>query len=680
MVIIIKRNLNLAPISKDMTCGEMDKTQFRLSTHLLLLSILFAFINANGTLVGTQVPCSNEGEPIDISEVIDFNIQRCFSCICRNGFVQCHNGCPKIDDCHMVVSDACCQKKCKGCVYKNTTYASHTEWTDPTEPCKMMRCEAGIVTISDILCNVPCDNPLPPEPGKCCPTCPECKINGQIAGEDRDVISDDPCVKCRCSKGRMTCSKKACPVLQCGAEYQIHPAGECCPRCQGSRSLRLPPRTCILQSYFPREGSGPIVFDKCTNCSCTNGTSICVRETCPILDCGPDQQKPVPGACCKQCVLDTDYMSSTCSYGGKIYEEGQSWRMDSCKSCKCHSQGKVSCAMTKCNITQACAPGSRRVQIPDECCPRCQEIEGVCMVFGDPHYKTFDGKVYSFKGVGRYQLVADCANSSFSIRVANVRTNKKYSSSTQRVGVKLGDIRINLQQRNRVKLNGERVKLPRKIDGKVKIELTEDNYVEVTLHNGVKLLWSGKSFLEVTVPALYKNQLCGLCGNFNNNAQDDLKTRYGKIVKDSEVNSFGRSWCIGRKSECEEKIKSKACTKRGHNKVQNHCRSLSSGVFGECNAKLNNDKYYRACKMDMCACPSGKCYCDSILAYARECERLGGKILSNWKKYANCHSRQMQVGKSRSTPMQRMKYYNYLTKNVTQSRVKSRKPIPLMED
>lgn len=72
----------------------------------------------------------------------------------------------------------CCQR-CKGCVYRGKYHDSHTEWSEAGEPCRIVRCEAGIITESNLQCYTPCRNPLPPGPGKCCATCPGCRINGQ---------------------------------------------------------------------------------------------------------------------------------------------------------------------------------------------------------------------------------------------------------------------------------------------------------------------------------------------------------------------------------------------------------------------------------------------------------------------------------------------------------------------
>jgi hypothetical protein len=44
------------------------------------------------------------------------------------------------------------------------------------------------------------------------------------------------------------------------------------------------------------------------------------------------------------------------------------------------------------------------------------------------------------------------------------------------------------------------------------------------------------------VPGTYKRKVCGLCGNFNGFAQDDLKTSSMQITNSPSV--FGNSWKV----------------------------------------------------------------------------------------------------------------------------------------
>ena len=57
-----------------------------------------------------------------------------------------------------------------------------------------------------------------------------------------------------------------------------------------------------------------------------------------------------------------------------------------------------------------------------------------------------------------------------------------------------------------------------------------------------QMLWDGQSRVEVSVPGSYQGQMCGLCGNFNGFAQDDLQGPEGLLLPTEAA--FGNSWQV----------------------------------------------------------------------------------------------------------------------------------------
>ncbi|KAL6264674.1 hypothetical protein P5V15_004774 [Pogonomyrmex californicus] len=625
----------------------------RLSLTSLTLALALAFLSAarhcdTESIIGSRETCDTEGEDItDIDKILNTS---CFRCICKNGFVEClKQQCPDIEGCYALLDprdDECCHE-CTGCTRNGVYHASDTEWTEENDPCQIFTCKAGVITESRLRCYTPCSHPKPAPPGQCCPICEGCLMNGQKVTEDRSVTTaEDPCVTCKCNKGRLTCAKQACPVVNCPPTKIINEPGECCPRCRGSGKYFRPVGGCMmLGQSFHKSGTG-FYLDYCTRCTCVNSVVSCVRETCPVLECPREHQMILPNRCCPQCPLIEESRAS-CSYGGKTYEasiilfiDGEDWKLDSCKTCTC-KQGKVRCAMPQCPINFVCPPNSRLEHPEGQCCPRCVERDGVCTVFGDPHYRTFDGKFYSFKGACKYQLVTDCLYHTFSIRVTNDAKKAQSSAWTKTIAIKIGDLKVNLGQKMRVKVNGKKVNVPYRFGNQLDINRTDDSVI-VHTHIGIKVLWDGISFLEVSAPSSYRGRLCGLCGNFNRQIKDDFTTRRGRLLQHpQDPQQFGQSWAVGAKKCFRSPRFGKGDTERQRRcrgrKDQRLCNRLKSQIFDPCHKKVNPDMYFKACLQDMCECPTQHCYCESFMAYVHECKRLD-IALPHWRKATKCRT------------------------------------------
>ncbi|XP_020292985.1 BMP-binding endothelial regulator protein isoform X2 [Pseudomyrmex gracilis] len=529
----------------------------------------------------------------------------------------------------------CCQR-CTGCVRNGVYHPSDTEWTEGNEPCRIFACKAGVITESKLLCYTPCSKPKPAQPGQCCPVCEGCLLNGQRVTADRSVTTtEDPCVTCRCNKGYLSCAKQACPTLNCPSSKIVHDPGECCPRCRGTgRFFKPPGGSCLLGKEVFQPGKQIVLDDHCTLCTCNNSSLSCIRETCPVLECPSNFQIRPANRCCPQCP-DVEESRASCTLNGRTYEDGENWKLDACRACTC-KQGISRCVMSMCPQLNPCPPNARLEHPPGQCCPQCVESDGVCTVFGDPHYRTFDGKVYSFKGACKYQLASDCFGHTFSIRVTNDARRTMISSWTKTIAIKIGDLKVNLGQKMRVKVNGKKVDVPYRVANRVDINRTVDSVI-VNTQIGVKVLWDGISFVEVSVPALYRGRMCGLCGNFNSFTKDDFTTRRNRVVQDAQ--QFGQSWAVGSKKMCTRISRpgNMDNEKRCRGKNQRLCNRLRSQIFDACHKKVNPAMYFKACIHDMCECPTEHCYCESFMAYAHECKRLGIQ-LPHWRKASKCRT------------------------------------------
>ncbi|EFX67110.1 hypothetical protein DAPPUDRAFT_64092 [Daphnia pulex] len=563
-----------------------------------------------------------------------------------------------------------------------------------------MTCQGGVVTLSRQTCrwNWPadgrqtassgseptsssqdgtCHHLLPPRTGECCPRCKTCKWNG--GGGGRNVTADhqggpvspdpqkEPCTQCQClPNGQgMTCTRQTCPVLPCPANKALLQPGACCPVCQGVRKEIVPSPPSAISSSNCHIGKKTFELgakfrpDPCTNCTCqANSTTVCRQQeasSSSIPAGGAGAGKSIGAAALAAAMAPTALPASrplTCAYRGVTYQDGAGWSLDPCTQCSC-AQGEVRCAVQQCPPTlptlqgggssQPCPPGRHPVKEPGQCCPKCVEDDAVCTVFGDPHYRTFDGRVFNFQGACKYLLTSDCRNDTFSVRVTNDARSSRSFSWTKTVTLTIEDLKVTLGQNMKVKVNHKRVSLPFVSLGVLSV-VQEGYSVVVRTNLGVKLLWDGESFLEVTVPPAFKRRLCGLCGNFNGRRRDDLRMRSGQLAQ--TVEQFGASWKVGGPKSCSSatSISTPAeeplCQRQWHIRIRavRECSVLKAATFAQCHPQVSPVRFFKSCLLDMCECPSGKqCYCEALTAYAHECARHGvTQIDPKWREVTAC--------------------------------------------
>jgi len=296
-------------------------------------------------------------------------------------------------------------------------------------------------------------------------------------------------------------------------------------------------------------------------------------------------------------------------------------------------------------------------QIQPNCSSRCICCDGefvcqsqdcitdgaTCYAWGDPHYRTFDLKKFDFQGTCEYVLTQSCNSSEFVVSASN-RAHNSYVSCTDLVRVVVPDsnLEIILRRAGAVMINN---RMHSNADDGILLQTDNVEIVKIgrqvhviLITLGVRVSWDGLYRVDVTVSTSWRGRLCGLCGNYNDNPNDDFMTPASILTPSPSL--FSQSWAINNEvgSVCEDLPSPGPCPADVMADAQTRCAALRETYFSSCNDMVDPTDFIESCVYDYCHCNEvdrEECYCNSLAAYARACS-TNGIILQSWRTNFCC--------------------------------------------
>uniref|UniRef100_A0A8C4XFH8 VWFD domain-containing protein n=1 Tax=Erpetoichthys calabaricus TaxID=27687 RepID=A0A8C4XFH8_ERPCA len=357
-----------------------------------------------------------------------------------------------------------------------------------------------------------------------------------------------------------------------------------------------------------------VISDEGTTCGAPSdsfGTEC--QKSCQTLDMNCYSTECISGCVCPEglvsdgngdCIPEDQ---CPCVHNGKSYQPGEKIKVD-CNTCTCKER-KWKCTNNQCL--------------------------GTCAIYGDGHYITFDKRRFSFNGDCEYTLTQDYCNSSpdngtFRVVTENIPCGTTGTTCSKAIKLFLGN--------NELKLSEGHVEVIQRNTGTevpYKIRIM-GIYLVIEANNGMILMWDRKTSMFIKLSPKFKGDVCGLCGNYDGDANNDFTTRSLSVVVDAL--EFGNSWKVS--PSCPDaKYAKDPCLSNPYRQswAQKQCSIIKSVVFTDCHHQVDPIPYYDACVQDSCACDSGgdcECFCTAVASYAKACNEA--EVCVAWRSPEIC--------------------------------------------
>ncbi|XP_016099472.1 mucin-2-like [Sinocyclocheilus grahami] len=266
-------------------------------------------------------------------------------------------------------------------------------------------------------------------------------------------------------------------------------------------------------------------------------------------------------------------------------------------------------------------------------------VNNICSMWGNFHFKTFDGDFYQFPGMCEYNLVSDCQSLICQFSVHVKRTEHSTGPNISRVLVTINDITVEITA-NQVMVNGENKLLPVHVAG----ILVEENTIYIRLHSkmGITVMWNREDAVMVELDSKFSNHTCGLCGDFNGAPlyNEFIQSGYEREVGYIEFGNKHKvpNPMVDCKNPSEEDDEQNL--EDQSEKHRTDCEDLLKDAdWFSCIKILNPEPYIKACMNDMCLYQpedtDNSTLCATLSEYSRQCSHAGGTP-PTWRRADFC--------------------------------------------
>ncbi|XP_012874179.1 PREDICTED: mucin-19-like [Dipodomys ordii] len=448
--------------------------------------------------------------------------------------------------------------------------------------------------------------------------------NSKISGDCPDAVSKSYEV---CEDGEQHCNKiigtyfeqcgKVAPLAQqykrvCVDEY-CHGHGDVNATCNTYEELS---RLCASE--------GPSTFEHWRD----DSDVVCEKPKCPekhiYKECGPSNPPTCSNVapfqdseCVSGCTCPDGYLlddiggkgkcvlkeKCPCESSGNIYQPGEV-RAGACGSqCTCH-EAKWSC-------TESLCPG------------RCK-VEGSL-------FTTFDDNKFNHPGNCHFLAIH---NEDLSVGVelhpcAEGQTGTCLNRVSFLLNSSASGGKFVFNSDGTVTNDVVRIQDSYNSD-EVQISKPTSSYFQVETYLGVKMQiqYFPVMQLYVSVPPNQFSDTVGLCGSYNNKAEDDFLSSQNILEKTSHA--FANSWEM---AACPKGTPSTCISIETEKFAENKCGILldSSGPFASCHSVVNPKFYHEECNKYTCSCEnSQECLCTILDNYVKACA-VKGENMAGWR-------------------------------------------------